>query len=551
MKIDLPGNVMNGAVKPWSGFYQGVLSFTKSVGEMRLIFFFCLTFLVLFRFRALFFPPYWDGVMAPFTEAIWLSENKFDFMKLATQVPGYKEGGAKIYLYFSIYPTVQAVFMSLIKNTKVLIFLNHCVALGLASAGIAFYYQTVARAIGKRYAALAGALLFFHPLFLSQAYVISMEMPAIFFSIAAIYFLAEGKPFRAACLMFISFLIKYYAVIASLGCILVLLGVDMQRPVKFKSRVIGAGLFCLPCLIHFLERKVFGSVFPVVIFNAPYKFLPTENEWVSKWFFFLDSPDLALFGLFALLGGLSFFYTRRREMMQTVASLIVRPSAVSAVRLLPGECLLPFYSSILCVFLALSFYFEVDFLPRYALFFLPWVLFLVVFELKKHSSSRTPLFVFLALVFYALNMWGQIYSLIPFSQRFNYADVLKKSGHLLERTLAYEDDMNANLELVHLLETKYKGRNIITSIPIAHSLLSPQFGYVDAPRQVATVGRRCFVWKDVPDLDEIDPKDPEWKNAVWIYSENIFSYRFRNLFVSRRLIDMIRRGTQVIYLFSD
>ena len=220
LKTDLSGNPESGRFQRWAGFCRTVLSVIKSTGETKLVFFFCLTFLVLFRFCALFFPPYWDGVMAPFTEAIWLSENKFDFIRLATQIPGYMEGGAKIYLYFSIYPAMQAVFMALIKNPKLLIFLNHCVAIALASAGVAFYYQTAARTIGKRYAAFAAVLLFFNPLFLSQAYAISMEMPALAFSVAAIYFLVEEKPMRAALLMFLSFLVKYYAVIASLGCIL-------------------------------------------------------------------------------------------------------------------------------------------------------------------------------------------------------------------------------------------------------------------------------------------------------------------------------------------
>jgi len=107
--------------------------------KVLLVFLFCFLFLFAFRPQAIFYPPYWDGILGPFSTAIWLSENDFNYEKLAMEMPGYKSGGPRANMH-SLGTLLLAVSMKLVKDPKTLIFLLHVMTAGFSAGIIVIFF---------------------------------------------------------------------------------------------------------------------------------------------------------------------------------------------------------------------------------------------------------------------------------------------------------------------------------------------------------------------------------------------------------------------------
>jgi len=171
-------------------------------------FFAIFLFLLITKWEILFFPPTGDAITGPFAEAVWLHQNNFNYIDLARQ-PTFIHGGAKIYL-FSIYPSFLAIGMNLISNTKLFLFFNHLIALGLAAGVVVFFRSFLLKLFNQRIALLLSVLLLSIPVFQGQAESINMDMPALFFSMWAIYALSQQRFLRSAVLASIAIAIKVY-----------------------------------------------------------------------------------------------------------------------------------------------------------------------------------------------------------------------------------------------------------------------------------------------------------------------------------------------------
>jgi hypothetical protein len=494
------------------------------------IFLFGFFFLLFFRTQALFYPPYWDSILGLFTEAIWLSENRFDYVALASWVSGYESGGARIYLFSSFYPALQALFLTFVKNRQAFFFLNHLAGIALASGVAAVFFRVARDLLGLRHALLACALLFFCPLFISQAYAINMEMPAMIFIVSGSFFFMRGRHAAALGLFLGSLFFKYYAVIFSFAAGVSLLWLRPLGPGRGKKDLGAALAYGLPCLLHACGRVLARalSAMPPEESDLEFSLLPEFDKFLRKFVVLARSPDLTLLILLGLLGGLFFLMESRRA------------------RKSPGDLLLCMGSlSLLALWSAI--YFFSRFLPRYCLVFLPYAILLMLHEVRgfrlRGRSMAGALAVFF-LAFYAFNMKGGLYQKVEFP-----FDMNQNGGAFFERTLAYEDDMEANLQLMGLLETKYKDRTVLTTWPVSHMLVSEKFGYVGRPRRVVSVARRCFDWKGTPFLFQADWSDPKARGAVGVFSESGFSHYFKKGFASGKLCDVVRRGRKSIYLF--
>jgi len=165
-----------------------------------------------------------------------------------------------------------------------------------------------------------------------------------------------------------------------------------------------------------------------------------------------------------------------------------------------------------CLFMVIKL-----FLPRYFLIGLPFIAILFVYCLNKLGKNVVYFVILFMISFYALNMYGGIYNII--SKRSG------NNGYILERTLEYEDDMEANIALTRLIESEYSDNMIIVSWPLAHMLISPEFGYVKDSIEVVSSDHHVFRWKGVKGRRDINLSDKELseKSAVWVWSNNCYS----------------------------
>ena len=193
------------------------------------IFLFCLLFLIFFRTEALFYPPYWDSVVGAFTQMAWLLENDFDYYSLAKQLE-YARGGPRVYI-FSIYPLFQAIFYKIIGYQKIFLLINHLLTIVLSSVIISIFYKIIKKYFDNYSSLIACALLFFHPLYISQSYAINMEIPVTLFGMLSVYFFLKNETVKTTVFLLISFYIKASGVVFSVSIATAYLFTDF----KFKK----------------------------------------------------------------------------------------------------------------------------------------------------------------------------------------------------------------------------------------------------------------------------------------------------------------------------
>ena len=494
------------------------------------IFLFCFVFLIFFRSKALFYPPYWDAIVAIFTEAIWLSENKFNFLKLATEMSGYVAGGPRVY-FFSIYPSFQAALMLLIKNQNFFLILNHLIAISLSSSIVVLLYKISRMVLDSKTSLLVCVLVFFNPLFLSQSYAINMEIPVLFFGLVSVYFFLKEKHVKAGVFLLLCFYIKPTAVLLSVALVVVFILTEFMWRRK-KGILL---LYCLPCILYIVQTIISNRFFlnPGDDTNLSFNIIACPFLRIMG-VHFKRVPDIYSVLIAAVVLGFCIFIFK---------FLTSRERFVNVIK----ENKLSFLSLVFCGILGTIPFILRNFLPRYFLIGLPFMFFLLVWCIKLVKQQLLYFLVFAFLCFYSLNMYGKIYGRV-----FEYFNMsAANNGHLLERTLEYENDMDANLALIKKIEEKYGDKIVVASWPISHMLASSKFCYVKEGKKVISSDDGTFLWKGNLQLRDIYPDYDKLKDdLVWVYSENCFSYRNKIDLSTDCLLDIIKKGNVRIYIYK-
>jgi len=499
----------------------------KKIGDSFILFWICFVFLYFFRNHALFFPPYWDSPLGSFHEALWLLENKFDYIKLITEAHSYSEGGPRIYV-FSFYPAFQAALMSLIENQKVFLFLNHILSILLASGVVVLLYRMVKSQFSAIVALAAVGLMFFHPLFLSQAYAINMEMPVTFFGLLAVYFFIKNRHIPAGLVLLLAFWIKATALLPWLAIFLTYLLTESFWK-KRSQRILG--LYSLP-LILFVVQNILGTLFFVT---------PSMNLHLIRqegvldrilYHFFFSAPVISFLLLVSVLG----------VSIMLINGFFKNPS----LRKTFSQNKMIIVAIIVCFQLLGCKASMSIFLSRYYLIGIPFMFFMFIWFIEKCNQRRLYLFAIPVLYFYAISMFG---SYIQFPA---LNSIPENNGHILERTLEYEDNMIANLELIDLLETNYKDNIIVTGAPYIHMLMSPRLGYVKNERKVFSTNLRWFTWRGVKNIRDIDFEDEAFcDKLIWVWADDCFQdSSFIPMIQNDKVLHVVERGRTRIYIIK-
>ena len=129
-------------------------------------------------------------------------------------------------------------------------------------------------------------------------------------------------------------------------------------------------------------------------------------------------------------------------------------------------------------------------------------------------------------------------------------EAARNNGHQLERSLAYEDDLELNLALVERLQRRYRDAVIVTSKPFVHMLGHPGFRYVDEPMEVVVSDARVLRWKGVEHLQELDLSRRELTDRlVWVWAPSDVGLKNRPDTLRDTLLEHLERGNRRVYVY--
>ena len=402
------------------------------------------------KWEILFFPPFGDDITGPFAEAVWLFQNNFDYVGLAGQ-PTFVHGGAKVYL-FSIYPSFLALGMKLIPNIKLFLLVSHLVALGLAAGVVTLFRFFLLKFFNQRISLLLAILLLSFPVFQAQAEAINMDMPALFFSMSAIYALSQQKFLRSAFLAIVAVTIKMYSIFIGLTvfavCLLFFLA---QRDDRRRFGILLCG--CIPlavsliqALLLFFFLKADRNNYAVGLFLG--------RQWLVKSVaLYLFSFSFVVFVVFLIK---KIFTKARRNFL---------------IILQKYDCVIACFLATFCWFVIFgqSYFFGV----RYYLQMLPFFIVCMAWVAMIFLKSRRRIALFTIVLIFLANAC---------SYGMNFKERAYDQGSV--RSLEYRSGVRFQQKLVAEVEQRFSGLTLVAPILTAQALGIRELGYVQKPMDV-------------------------------------------------------------------
>ena len=238
-------------------------------------------FLLLFRYQAITYPPYWDSILGIFHEAVWLAEHNFDYIKLAKEQPSYLEGGARVY-FWTVFPGIQAILMKITPSPTAHFVVSHLLTYLLAAGLAMYFFKCCHRTLSVGQSALITIALVTCPLFLSQAYAINMEVMVIFFCMLGLWLCLQDRVLSAVCVLVLAFYTKSSSLVMSAA----LLGVYILFRFTLRpKKMLLAGLLMVPVFMTLIHGQIEKATFRASPSNLGFDLLVTKQlftPWIVK-----------------------------------------------------------------------------------------------------------------------------------------------------------------------------------------------------------------------------------------------------------------------------
>jgi len=437
-------------------------------------------FLVVTKFNVLFYPPYGDAIGGPFAEAIWLKNHHFNYLKLFDE-PAYQLGGPKVY-FFSVYPTYLALLYTLIPSVKMFLFVNHLLVFAMAAVIVSLIRNMSAKIFDEKSALLSSIIVLALPLFQSQAEAINMEMPCLFFSVLAIYYLICKSLVKATLYALICLWVKGHGILVcgTVFAVSIFLCV-FDRTIK-KDWNIFFALLALPI---------------VMLLKVGSKFLLNDQHVSAGMVKFLAGwPSLKIMYLFPMYAlsvvVIIFFMIKKSLRNKDLIKKMCTSYYPTVVIIVTGA---------MWFLLFLNFY-AVS--PRYKLALAPYLILCMIIACLSPACMkkiRTP-FLFLVLIATALGSYGFYH--VPLGANYHI---------FLERSLEYRQELTMNRKLISTVKGKYKDLKVAAPFLMAQILAMPEYGYVRKAADVTAYGMPIF-YGDIKNFEGL--KKMDIMKTVWI-----------------------------------
>lgn len=496
-------------------------------------------------------------------------ENKFNFIKLALKELPYRNGGPRVY-FISLYPSYLALLMMIIKNQRLFFFFNHLVTIGLSSGVIAIFFKILRNNYDEKIAFFASILLLFHPMYLSQTYAINMEIPILFFSMMAIYYFLDEKFLLAGTFSIIAFFIKPTSIVIALSLIFLYILFYFKPREEKHAKILC--FYSLPIwtlfIYEFLNRSYFfaKSKYTIIgLFKGLRLFFALVAKGPDILLFVL--PDILLFVLLVPMSAIILFkkyknYLNRKKRKKIHNTFLTFRNYLKKDKL-------AVVSVVICTSLLFMFSNMKNLLPRYFLLGFPFFFILLYYGVLRNTRKHVSNFIYVVIfLFFLLNLKGDVYDnyrnmlshvfklkadkivINKFqNDSINLATTLTNDGFNLEITLAFEKDIELDIEMAKIIEKNYSNKKIISSWPISHILSHPKYGYVKKNNlYVIDIKKTSLFAYEIFENVEIINKD----EYIWVYTDNMFYYGSPAVYVPQRdiLLEKIKKDNREIIIFK-
>lgn len=448
-------------------------------------------------------PPYWDDIMGLHNQALWLSEHRFDVIRLLTQEKDFWNGGVKIHplgIMSHVYGLLYLAFPPVAVH-----FIGHCLNLGCIAAAFTAVLRLLLVTTGTANAWLWGLAALSMPVMAGRMAESGQESPLLLIVVLSITCFLRGRFLTAVVLAAGSFFIKETGIILLLAYAVYWLLYNLAETLIRKRKAKRWGLFAvnIALLAVLMAAMLLCDQASLNIAQAPL-FILFQRLLNHILFFFPTSAAIYLLGFITL--AILFLRGKLRRYLLPALLLIFITGFTTAYsrHFVP----IPRYTAVvvfpLCLMAALS-------LPRR---WSPWV-------------------AAVTLLLQLPNFDGRWFPSLPEFQ--------SRHGSSLERSREFVADLQDNLDVCRFLEKNCADAPIVAKWPWVQMLTRPEMGYVSRPlSQVYSAGMP--VPQYFPARKIGSPADLP-SHAIYIYSPTSFRQwpdlrpqkEDRILFVSSRL----------------
>lgn len=402
------------------------------------------------RFEVLSNPPLGEAITGPFSDAMWLVQNKLNYLGLLRQ-DTVMTGGPQIYPT-SLYTLFLATLMYLIPSVTAFLVTMHILVFAMASTVVALLRKISLKIFNPPIAMLLAFLLLAIPLFQSMSELINLEMPSLFFAMVCIYYLTQKRMAAASMMALLSIFTKDPGIIACAAVFLFGLKIFVTEPKRqgrFKFLLLGIGVAAIAAVKSIVRSIILGEQ---KVYNMTCPGCGWHNISYSIWFWIYVATLVVLaYGLF-----------RRRRRLEDETLLMF---------LTAGLWFLMFIN-----FLTLAY--------RYQLLFLPFLVFCFGFALLL--LIRNEKIIKWVLVFLVMFSFLCSHGLMYGNKRF--VDCFPTH---LERSLEYRNYLQLERILAKKVENRFSDWAIIAPFQTAQLLALPKLGYVTKPLDVTVYSMRA------------------------------------------------------------
>ncbi|MBX7073025.1 MAG: hypothetical protein K1X71_07735 [Pirellulales bacterium] len=403
--------------------------------------------MVVWRWQTLTWPPFDDNAVGLWSEANWLAENQFNYLRLRYEVPHMLEqpGSARSYM-ISVQPTLLALAIRLLPSVGAVVVAQHLLALFYTAMIALLVYALLCDLVDRLVAALAALVVVTCPLLAAQTDLGGMDLPMAAAALGAALCVKRGRPRWAIAWSAVAFLFKATAIVVGAALVIwlaVAALAEQRRGGKWLSAPTRNALLAIVILALQLALMKWASDVPIPwsLTNSPFLRI-TILPWTN--------PDLLAL-LVAVAAVVGWVWARGRG-ATTLSSSSVNLLAFTALTLL-----------LLIVALTVAIY-----VPRYLVLAVPLVWLVLILALHGLGVTTRWLRVVLlaALAINLVNSHGALYPKLPWRYPF-----------LWERSREYQRLAGAWRDAVALLEAKYHDELIFYDWP-ANFYFDPRYGYL-------------------------------------------------------------------------
>ena len=425
------------------------LIYYKSLTFWKFSFLIFLYFLVT-RHEVLFYPPYGDAIIGPFSDAVWLFRHSLDYRQMLL-TENFTTGGPIVYPT-SFYPLLLAVLMKITKTSANFLIVAHSLVFLISAVIISLLRKLAERLFDDRLAMICSLMILSLPLYQSMSELINMEMPCLLFAVLSIYFLSQKRILLAAVFSVLALAVKAPGAIVCatvfVGGVLLAIN-EKEKKNAFKKILIGI----LPVLIAAVSGSIRSSILGTQIsYNKLELFIGLKNIL-----------SLSIFWIYLLVFS-----------VYVVRFVICKLDENKGFQKIRAFCNINYISIIIIVLNMLWFLLYANFsvmLYRYQLLVMPFFVLAIILTVSYFISNKKLLekLLLVAVLMLFLGAHGLYY---------DHSEDYYQGCNEFERSLEYRNDLKLQKKMAKIFEDKYSDKVISSSILIAQILNFKEIGYV-------------------------------------------------------------------------